>query len=76
MNNKAQTILGILVVAGLGYWAYTKYYKKPSETPASTMNDDGQTPIETTKKECPPGTKLTQVQCIMAPCEPMCVDAG
>ena len=72
MDKKAQTILGVLVVAGLGYWAYTKYYKKET-TPTSTMNDDGQTPIETPEKECPPGTKLTQVQCIMAPCPSMCV---
>jgi len=30
MNKKTQTIVGVLVVAGLGYWAYTKYGKKKS----------------------------------------------
>jgi hypothetical protein len=65
MTNNQKILLGVGVVA-LAYWIYSKKGKGASSQVPSKPPQVGGNP-------CPDGQKLQVVNCIKAPCPPMCV---
>ena len=56
MNKQTKTIIGLAVLAGVGYYAYTKLKNKSSLS----------------QGKCPAGQVEIQVQCKQAPCPTVC----